>query len=237
MAHTLAARLATLPRQGGCGIYATESLMVGGVLQGGGCCSDFVKTFILLAGELGIAAREVHIPRHTTAEYWDSAQQRWIWIDPFIGYQAFSELEDGSSLSHLDVYQHFLNGNSVSFRLIESPWPMPIEPTPGYQGHLPSQYQFIFYTPEDSWRRSAPLSDWLGQLGIPKPIKELALYLTVKPRLLVTGVEQNFFLLQTWRLLAVVGFLAWIGLNVATLMAVQLLLGSRNNKIKPIIVD
>lgn len=213
IATTLAARLATLPRTGGCGIYPTEASMVKGVLEGGGCCSDFVKVFILLAGDMGVSAREVHIPRHTTAEYWDEVTQQWIWIDPFIGYQALAPDRSGALLSHLDVYQRFLSGEPVDFKLIRSPWPGTIQPTRAYQGHLPSSYQFIFYTPEGSLASSRWLSDQLGRIGVPKAIKELALYLTVKPPLYVSGVEQNFFLLRASRWLFFAAFWSWLVLN------------------------
>lgn len=204
---TLAAMLASLERRGGCGIYQTQAKLVSGVLQGGGCCSDVVKTFLLLAGQLGFAAREVHIPSHTTAEFWDEASQRWIWIDPFIGYQAFAA---GQPISHLEVYQHFTAGRSVQFSLIESAWSMPIPPYPNYPGYRPVLYQAIFFTPQDSLQRSRRLGDWLGGTPVPKAAREAILYLTVKPPLLASATGFNYFLLVMARAAAMAWLLAWL---------------------------
>jgi hypothetical protein len=211
---TLAAMLASLERRGGCGTYQTQAKLVSGVLQGGGCCSDVVKTFLLLSGLLGFTAREVHIPNHTTAEFYDEASQRWIWIDPFIGYQAFAA---GQPLSHLKIYQHFLAGRSLQFSLIESPWPMPIPPSPNYAGYRPALYQAIFYTPQGSLERSARLGDWLGGTAVPKPVREAILYLTVKPPLLATATGFNYFLLVMARAAAMAWLLGWLSSTLVLL--------------------
>lgn len=197
----LAAYLASLERLGGCGVYSTRNGLVDGVLAGGGCCSDIVKTYLVLAGRLEFSAREVHIPGHTSAEYWDKNQRRWVWIDPFIGYQAISE---GQFLSHLDVYKRFLSGLSVQFRLIDSPLNRQIRPVSNYPGYRPINYQAIFYTQIESFDRVAIFSDFLAGARLPKVLHELVLYLTIKPSLLMTSSGFNFFtiMMARWALWA-----------------------------------
>jgi hypothetical protein len=211
---TLAAMLSTLKRRGGCGTYQTQAELVSGVLKGGGCCSDIVKAFLLLARQLGFAAREVHIPNHTTAEFWDEASQRWIWIDPFIGYQAFYA---GQPLSHLEVYKNFYAGRSVQFSLIDSPWPIPVPPSANYAGYRPAFYQAIFYTPQDSLERSGRLGDWLGGTPLPKAVREAILYLTVKPPLLASATGFNYFLLVMARAASMAWLLAWLSSTLVLL--------------------
>jgi hypothetical protein len=204
---SLAAHLASLERTGGCGTYGTQADLVEGVLAGGGCCSDVVKTFLILAPNLGFAAREVHIPSHTTAEVWNESIRRWIWIDPFIGYQAFG---NDRPLSHLDIYQRFTEGSSVQFSLIQSRLPGAIPPTSNYPGYRPTAFQAIFYTSASSLERSAAFGDWLADTPLPKPVRELLLYLTVKPPLLATASGFNLFLLLMARSAALAWLLAWL---------------------------
>lgn len=205
--RTLAAYLASIGRSRGCGSYRTQADLVEGVLAGGGCCSDVVKTFLLLAPELGFAAREVHIPSHTSAEVWDEARRRWIWIDPFIGYQAFA---NDQLLSHIDIYNRFSEGRPVQFSLIQSKLSGAIPSSSNYAGYRPAAYQAVFYTPTNSLKQSAALSDWLGGTPLPKPVRELVLYLTVKPPLLATASGFNFFLLSMARSSALAWLLAWL---------------------------
>lgn len=212
---TLAAMLATLERRGGCGNYQNQAELVSGVLQGGGCCSDVVKTFILLSGQLGFVAREVHIPNHTTAEFWDEVSQRWTWIDPFIGYQAFAA---GQPLSHLEVYQHFNEGRAVQFSPIESLWSMSIIPSTNYVGYRPALYQAIFYTPQGSLERSGRFGDFLGSIAVPKTLREAILYLTVKPPLLASATGFNYFLLVMVRAAAMAWLLAWLSSTLVLLI-------------------
>jgi hypothetical protein len=222
---TLAAALATRKRSGGCGSFRGQSQLVSGVLAGGGCCSDVVKTFLLLSRELGFTSREVHIPSHTTAEVWDSVGQRWIWIDPFMGYQAFA---GDRALSHMEIYQRFSSGLPVQFVPIQSAWPLPILSAPNYQGHRPASYGFLFYTPADSLDRSARLSDWLGGTPLPRPLRESLLYLTVKPPLLATAAGFNFFLLVMARYALLAWVLAWFS---STLLVLVLMTSRRQTSL------
>lgn len=212
---SLAAHLASLERTGGCGAYGTQADLVEGVLAGGGCCSDVVKSFLLLAPDLGFSAREVHIPSHTTAEVWDESSRRWIWIDPFIGYQAFS---NDRSLSHLDIYQRFAEGSTVQFSLIQSRLSGAIPPTPNYAGYRPNAYQALFYTPVESLERSAAFGDWLAGTPLPKPARELLLYLTVKPPLAASASGFNLFLLLMARSAALAWLLAWLSSSLILIL-------------------
>jgi len=216
--YTLAGYLATRTKTSVCGSYATRKDLISGVLAGGGCCSDVVKTFLLLLSSSGIQAREVHIPSHTTVEIWDSLNNRWIWLDPFIGYQAFHAK---NPLSHMGIYTSFQQGTPVEFTTIKSPWPIDITPTPNYAGHRPSSYQFLYYTPSDSLIISSPLSDALGSLGVNKIFRELILYLSVKPHLSSTASGLNYFLIVASRYLTLSFIFSWIS---STLLLVTLLI-------------
>ena len=212
---TLAAHLASLERRGGCGAYGSQADLVEGVLAGGGCCSDVVKTYLLMAPALGFSAREVHIPSHTTAEIWNETSRRWIWIDPFIGYQAFG---NDRPLSHLDVYQRFAEGKSVQFSLIQSTLSSAIRPTHNYPGYRPAAYQAIFYTPAGSLERSTAFGDLLAGTPLTKPIRELLLYLMVKPPLLASASGFNLFLLLMARAAALAWLLAWFSSSLVLIV-------------------
>jgi hypothetical protein len=203
----LAAYLASLERFGGCGVYSTRNELVDGVLAGGGCCSDIVKAYLVLAGRLEFSAREVHIPSHTSVEYWDKNQRRWVWIDPFIGYQAISE---GQFLSHLDVYKRFLSGLSVQFRLIESPLNLQIRPVFNYADYRPIAYQAVFYTQAESFGYVAIFSDFIAGVSFPKALHELVLYLTIKPSMLMTSSGFNLFIIMMARGVLWAWIFAWL---------------------------
>ena len=217
----LAAYLASLERLGGCGVYSTRNGLVDGVLAGGGCCSDIVKTYLVLAGRLEFSAREVHTPGHTSAEYWDKSQRRWVWIDPFIGYQAISESQ---FLSHLDVYKRFLSGLPVQFRLIDSPLNRQIRPVSSYPGYRRVAYQAVFYTQAESFGYVAIFSDFLAGARLPKALHELVLYLTIKPSLLMTSSGFNFFIIMMARW----ALWAWIYSSLLLVFMLSLMLERRD---------
>ena len=122
-----------------------------------------------------------------------------MWFDPFIGYQAFDGTEP---LSHLDIYQRFMDGLPVQFLLIESAWPGAILTKANYQGYRSASCQATFYTPLDSLCRSANFGDRLSRLPLPKAIRKLVLYFTVKLPLLAAAKGFNYFLLVMARLAA-----------------------------------
>jgi hypothetical protein len=213
--RSLAVHLASQERRGGCGTFATQSDLVEGVLAGGGCCSDVVKTFLLLAPELGFVAREVHIPTHTTAEVWNEGSRRWIWIDPYIGYQAFGNEQP---LSHIDIYKRFAKGEPVQFTLIESSLSDDIRPVPDYDVYLPTAYNAIFYTPVGSLEQSAAFGDLLRGAALPKPVRELLLYVTVKPPLLASASGFSLFLLLIARYALLAWLFAWLSSSLLLIL-------------------
>lgn len=229
-AYTLAGYLATRSKNNDCVPYATQAELLHHVLSGRGCCSDVVKTFLLLLPSFGIQAREVHIPNHTSVEIWDPSVQRWVWIDPFIGYQAF---QSENPLSHMDIYVSFQQGKNLEFRTIKSEWPNPITPTPNYEGHRPSYYQFLFYTPANSLNHSSPLSDTLGSLGLNHIIREIILYLSVKPPLTATASGFNLFLLISLRYLMLAFLLCWISSSLLSLAFLIISIKARSDTSEP----
>ena len=123
LAKTLGASLAVLrkPTDFECRNYSTRHSAHKVVFPDGyGCCTDFVHTFILSSNHLGITARAVHTPGHTTAEFWDPKSRRWIWLDPFLGYQAFDTASAAFGLSHFEIFTNFLAGKKVHFNKISS---------------------------------------------------------------------------------------------------------------------
>jgi len=218
LAKTLGASLAVLrkPTDFECRYYSTRHSAHKVVFSDGyGCCTDFVHTFILSSNHLGISARAVHTPGHTTAEFWDPKSRRWIWLDPFLGYQAFDTASAAFGLSHFEIFTNFLAGKKVHFNKISSQLSQSIPDSDFVRQILnPVSYQFILYTPLDSIQRSEKLETFLNKLSLPRSISQLILYLSVKPRLLISGDGQNMFQLGLVRGTMLFLLVNWLACNV-----------------------
>ncbi|MFI5212905.1 MAG: hypothetical protein ACHQU8_00080 [Gemmatimonadales bacterium] len=100
------------PDNGTCGStwHLLEKLRL--VRQAIGCCSDYVRVFLLLAPQVALTAREVSWELHTVAEFWDPRAGTWVLIDPQYAIRANA---DGRPLSLLEIRDRTRAGEPIAW--------------------------------------------------------------------------------------------------------------------------
>ncbi len=75
-----------------CGEYADLLDAMQRLARGSeGCCSDHTMVFLAVANFDGVFARELHNAEHTFVEYWNPMEERYVWLDPYLGLRAKSK--------------------------------------------------------------------------------------------------------------------------------------------------
>ncbi len=96
----------------GCGAFSDNLREnICSVAMGRGCCSDHAQVFMALSIINGIIPREVSHFSHTFNEYWDTALNQWVWVDPQFALMARDSL--GRYLGLADIYQNMQAGKAV----------------------------------------------------------------------------------------------------------------------------
>jgi hypothetical protein len=200
IARALAEDVSPYMMGGKCGLDLSIRTRIGSVLNGVGCCSDYNEAFLLRAHAVGLQVREVHNLGHTTAEYFNPANQRWIWIDTSNRVQLSNE--DGELLSS------WLGSNRFPWRrltLVDLPPFAQNKRQIGrsFAGYLVASNAVLSWSRGLNFQQQENLEAPMRQLGLPREVVQtVSLTLGVRPGWIVVapGEVAFRFRLSAWLL-------------------------------------
>lgn len=191
LARGLAKDVSPYRMGGSCGLDLSIRSRIGSVRNGVGCCSDYNEAFLLRAQALGLQVREVHNLGHTTAEYFDPAEQRWKWIDTSLRVQ-FSN-EDGQLKS---AWQRSARFPWRRINLVDLPPFAKIQKfdKSDFEPYVSASNAVLFWTRGLNFLQQENFEAPLRHVGMPREVIQLAsLSLGVRPGwILVAPAEVAF---------------------------------------------
>lgn len=226
---SLASLLASSRRPSKCSNIYSPPKLIHHVYSGYGCCSDVAKVFVWSAHQLGINARIVHVPRHTTVEYWSDYTKSWHWLDPSQGFQAFGP-DMTYALDHMTIFTRLNSSQPVSFSRISSPLPI-VRPIQPYElsAYTAGNYTSIYYT-NPNLLSLGPRYPVLARL-LPKRLILLFDYITGYPPLYgTTSSSQSLFSAQILQRSLIAYFILVSSLVAYTIVLLAALLQAKFKK-------
>ncbi|MEI8251390.1 MAG: hypothetical protein WCF98_09500 [Synechococcus sp. ELA057] len=200
LARALAEDVSAFQMGGRCGLDGSLQARIGQVKDGVGCCSDFNEAYLLRAQAVGLEAREVNNLGHTTAEYFNPEQGRWIWIDTSNRIQISDA--DGELVSAWQLWQREPWRN---LRLIKLPPNVATNEqdlltNPAFMNKNNS---VLYWTNGSNFQELERIEAPLRQLGLPREIVQfVSLALGIRPgwTVLATGETAFRMRLSAWLL-------------------------------------
>ena len=184
LAVSIASMLGPPPTGNYCGTQAIHRI-VENVENGKGCCSDYSKAFIAYAARLGLRSREVYVLSHSTVEYYDAVEKRWIWLDPYFGSQITNE--QGKRLS---IYQIRAASRFDHLQLLDLPPRNDTIPAfKTFRGYDIRQYGLLIYKKGNNFLDYEELEKKISWLGLPKSAFQFVAF--------VAGTHPGYIILTT----------------------------------------
>lgn len=213
MAIAVAAAIGPSPDGSYCGKHPLYDL-VQGVERGEGCCSDYSKAFLVYGSRLGIKVREVYVLSHSTVEYFNPEQRRWIWFDPYFSTQVTDK--NGGLLS---LYQIRMASRFQELRLLDHPTSvMSIPAFEGFRGYDTRHYDVVLYKKSNNFFELEALHRRLQWLRPPKSVLQLGSYLLdIQPGYLMLTTEGMAVYMNTLRNLLWGMAQLWVIINAISL--------------------
>jgi hypothetical protein len=91
------------------------------VLEGYGCCSDYVEVFMALAPWVGLTSREVGFDDHVVVEVYLPERNRWVFVDPL--FAVYGADSTGEPVPLVAQWESWRGGSRIAILPLDSSRP------------------------------------------------------------------------------------------------------------------
>lgn len=187
--------------------------------RGLGCCSDFSKSWIFYARYLSMQVREVNTLIHTTVEFYDHQNGRWVWLDPLNRLQ----ITDAANRP-LSQYQIRENSLLTALRVKPLMGKRPGFDAEDYEGYDTAQAAVLMWRLGTNFLEIDKHDRRLREWGLPKAARQaILLTLGMQPRWRIMTTPSLAAYLRALQafILASAGLLAVLHATLAACMALR----------------